>query len=357
MIPKIYKEEVTITRPRRLVTNVLITLPFEPLSMSKSAIDNRLKEIIYKLELQVYTLFSDKVAEDILERLLSLIGNLNYTSNKKSVTIYLSENIERVYYLNTILKEEIIVGKPFTIRDIFRNEEQNKKYLLMVLTSHSTRFFEGNDSHLSLRAVNLPDQVATYADCEADTDLNSENFLAKFIKHSDEVLSILLRSTTAPLIIMCTSEVKKLFLKVSGNKRTVIQFIDIPSNDITEEEISSLLKPLIDSWKTIRTKHIIQQIELAVVNNKLVGGIEEVWKSARHCRSKSLFIENNYVLPAYFGDNASLPYGKNIVAKRSAHLRDAADDAIENVLKDGGDIYIVDEGVLNDYLHIALIKH
>ena len=40
-----------------------------------------------------------------------------------------------------------------------------------------------------------------------------------------------------------------------------------------------------------------------------------------------------------------------------SYIQDAVDDVIERVLENGGDIEFVDEDVLQDYQHIALIKY
>jgi hypothetical protein len=40
-----------------------------------------------------------------------------------------------------------------------------------------------------------------------------------------------------------------------------------------------------------------------------------------------------------------------------SYIKDAVDDIIEKMLEYGGDVEFVDEGVLKDYDHIALIKY
>ncbi|MBK6634610.1 MAG: hypothetical protein IPG38_10090 [Chitinophagaceae bacterium] len=40
---------------------------------------------------------------------------------------------------------------------------------------------------------------------------------------------------------------------------------------------------------------------------------------------------------------------------RYSYIKDAVDDVIEKVLENGGDVEFVDEGVLKEYQHIALI--
>jgi hypothetical protein len=42
---------------------------------------------------------------------------------------------------------------------------------------------------------------------------------------------------------------------------------------------------------------------------------------------------------------------------RFSYIKDAVDDVIEKVLENGGDVEFVDEGILKDYNHIALIQY
>jgi hypothetical protein len=51
------------------------------------------------------------------------------------------------------------------------------------------------------------------------------------------------------------------------------------------------------------------------------------------------------------GHKAEKPYSK------FSYIKDAVDDVMEKVLETGGDVEFVDEGMLKDYDHIALVQY
>ena len=61
--------------------------------------------------------------------------------------------------------------------------------------------------------------------------------------------------------------------------------------------------------------------------------------------------------PAQRGERKENIYPKEDVTSNSLFIKDAVDDVIEKVLENGGDVEFVDEGLLKEYKHIALIKY
>lgn len=357
MIPNLYPAQLITSKPPKLFPNVFIKMPFEPLVTSKALVENKLKEFFYLVQSQVYKMFSENVAEDLLNKLVSVGQHLNYASDKKGIAIFLSTNVEIIYYLNTTVHDEVTVGQPLSVRDIFSREDVLRTYLLLALSSESARFFEGTSDKLTLQAVNLPQQVAASIGYHCTDCISDKRFLQKFVRHADQVLGILSNTYSHPVFMVASPAMKALFCRFSQHAHKIVQYIETPSEDLSEGEILNLLKPFFKNWNHVMGKHMIQQVELAAYNGKLVAGIEEVWKTARQSRCKRLIFEKNFFFPAYFDASGPLPYVQNIGVKESIHIKDAVDDVIENVLRDGGDIEIVEEGVLHDYLHIALIKH
>jgi hypothetical protein len=358
MIPKLlYTSESSIAKPLRMPPTVLIKMRFEPLAMSKTFIEAKIRDIFNKVGGRVYTLFPTATAEEILEKLFSVTASLNYTSQKKSVVIYLSGNTERVYYLNSIVKEDVSVGRPFTAKDIFRNEEFARKYLVLVLTKEFTKIFEGQSDNLSLHVLNLPEQVAAYSGYSSNEFKTQKDFLQQFLNHAIGILKILLSSNAIPYFVVATAEAKDVFLSLSECPKNAIAYINLESDLPSDAEISHAIKPFISDWTEVRNKDIMNQIRLAEQNGKLVAGIEEVWKTARHCRCKLLAVEKNYQAPAYFDNHSTIPFNRDMIVTNSLHMKDAVDDAIEQVLKDGGEVHLVEQGLLDHYLHITLIKY
>lgn len=66
-------------------------------------------------------------------------------------------------------------------------------------------------------------------------------------------------------------------------------------------------------------------------DGKLCCGLKAVWNTATHRKGRLLVVEENF-------------------------MEELVDDIIEKVLKDGGDVEFVEQGVLSGYQQIALIE-
>jgi len=58
---------------------------------------------------------------------------------------------------------------------------------------------------------------------------------------------------------------------------------------------------------------------------------------------------------AEHGSSDEIIYKATEPFNKFSYIKDAVDDVIEKVLENGGDVEFVDEGLLKDYHHIALI--
>src|SRR6476469_953475 len=97
---------------------ISIILPFQPVITAKNQLEYRLKMIMGKIELRLVTLYSAEKAMPMIIKLRNLIRNLNYYTNKKSIAIFVSPVIEKVYYLEAEVEEKIVIDESFEIRDL-----------------------------------------------------------------------------------------------------------------------------------------------------------------------------------------------------------------------------------------------
>ena len=68
-------------------------------------------------------------------------------------------------------------------------------------------------------------------------------------------------------------------------------------------------------------------------------------------------MEKGYVCACRLQKDGQDILPKEAIADSPFYIKDAVDDVIEKVLKNGGDVEFVDEGLLKDYQHIALIQY
>ena len=118
MLSVSYEEYYDVIDAVKYQPCVSIIMPFEPKMGQKSAIESRLKSAMNKVKIELQDNYPDEKAVPVFHKLFSLIKNLNYGTHKKSIAVFVSPVVEKVYYLDVHVKEKIIIDESFEIRDI-----------------------------------------------------------------------------------------------------------------------------------------------------------------------------------------------------------------------------------------------
>ncbi len=341
---------------------ISLFLPFEPKMSLQTELEYRLKLATRKIETELLARYTASVAVNLLQRLKTLIKKLSYNTHKKSIAIFISPIVEKVYYLDMPMEEKIIIDDSFEIRDIVYSKKELHKYLVLVLSSKQSRIYIGNNNQLIRIVSDVPEHVSAYINDIpsrvanfSDPSRRKEVMLDKFLYHIDEGLSLLLQAYPLPLFVLGTLRTTGHFKKTTRNGHRVVAYIKGNYGEANERQLYNVLAPLLSDWKKIKEKDILQQIESAMNARKLSIGIEDVWKEAMHKRGRLLVIEKNYTCSARRGDKKDSIYLKRNDDSGNADIKDVVDDVIEKVLANGGDVEFVDPGVLADYKQIVLI--
>ena len=340
---------------------VSIIMPFEPKMSLRSELEYKLKLVLSKLESELLASYTEERSLAVLRRLRLLIKDLDFSTYKKSIAIFVSPIMEKIFYLDIPVEEKIIVDDSFEIRDLVYSKKEIHKYLVLVLSSKRTRIFLGNTHTFARIVSNVPDHVAAYRNDVpervgnfSDPSERKEIMLEKFLRHTDDGLSILLRAYPLPLFVMGTDRVIGHFKKITHNATRILGYVHGNYEDASEEELKKVLEPQIADWKKIKERDLLHQLEAAAGSKKLVAGIENVWREAMHKRGRLLVVEKNYIFPAHHGSDEDVIYSEDHDTT-NFYIKDAVDDVIEKILENGGDVEFVDADVLKDYERIALI--
>jgi peptide subunit release factor 1 (eRF1) len=181
--------------------------------------------------------------------------------------------------------------------------------------------------------------------------------MEKFLLHIDSALDIILHAYHLPLFVTGPERILGHFKKMTKHAGAVIEYIHGNYEEMTLPELKKILEPHIADWKKVKQKDLLNQLEEAAGKKKLVIGMKEVWHEAMNHKGRLLVVQKNYMYPAEHGssedviDKATEPYSK------FSYIKDAVDDVMEKVLENGGDVEFVDEDLLKDYDHIALMMY
>ena len=344
--------------------SVSIVMPFEPKMSAKSVLTQKLKHAADQVEKEIKKNYTDELAVLVIQKLKTIIRNLNFSTFKKSIAIYVSPVFEKVLYLDIPLRQKIIVNGSFEIRDLLYAKKEVQQYLVLVITGKWSNVYLGDASKFTKVKSTVPDHIAAFRNDMPEKVANfsdpvhkKEVLLKKFLHHIDEGLKFLVHAYPVPVFIMATKKVAGYFKAMTKNEKSVAAYIPGNYKKATEEQLSHLLQPYLENWKKVKTADLFHQIERAADEKKLSSGIRNVWKQATQHKGKLLIVERNYLCPARQGTREAVIYMPAAPYNKFSYIKDAVDDIIEKVLENGGDVEFVEDGMLADHHHICLIQY
>lgn len=331
---------------------VSIIMPFEPVIQRKDDIMQRLQKAVKKVEWEMGTGYDEDLADLVMLKLRMIIKNLNFSTFKKSLAIYVSPVFEKVMYLNIPVKETIRVNESFFIRDIIHSKKDTPAFFVLVLGEKWSSLYEGNMTKLvkvkSNGAGNTPGVKHTPAAGKAKDD--DILFVKEFLQYTDEGLTIMLSAIPLPVLVVGNKKVLNYFKSLTHNGESIVEYIETSHGKAAEDTLSYIIQPFVADWDKIKVKHLYHQLEKATTEGMLVSGIEAVQQSISQGRGRLLVVGKSVIYHAEIPGPAS---GRRF--NKFSCVRHTIDDIIEKVLVSGGDIEMVEDDVLGGQ-QMVLVK-
>ncbi len=341
---------------------ITIVLPFEPKMTPKSQLQRRLKEIVGEVREALQREYTGEQTRTIVQKLNGVLDNLDFVTYKKSLAILLSPGFERIYYLDFPVSEKIIVGESFNFKEIIESKKDLHKYLVLVLSGEGSRIYLGS-SHQFMKIVsNLPLNIQS---CENDPPEKVGNFsdpshhkevlVNKFLKYTDDGLSILLEAYPLPIFVIGAKKMLGYFKKITRNEHSVVYYIQGSFSHCPESSIQNVIAPFVADWNNVRQKDLLNRLVVAAGAGKLATGIHEVRKETTNKNARLLVIEKSFCSP--IRDRVPGIFRKEKHDNIPPHIKDGVDQLIEEVIESGGEVEFVEDGALVSREHIALVKY
>jgi hypothetical protein len=304
-------------------------------------------------------------------KLDSMLAGLDYLRLQEGLAIFISPNISRIFLLPFLVKEKVMVGKTFEVRDLFYFSQILKPYYLLTISKKRVRLFKGCGRDLQEIANNdFPKQYVEeyeYAHAsvasssstglkafERDKSIMQETRMRGFFKQADHALDKYLKGDMLLFVAGVWEELTS-FEQISDHVKRFAG--KIPGNydiDAVHPLAESVWKQIKNDVKASHTKLLVR-LEEEIGKELATDGITNVWKAANEGKGLTLLLEKDYQVTAYQDAlNVSQIY-LTPPTKPYNIILDASDDVIEIVKEKGGDIVIVENGQLTKYNHIAML--
>ena len=341
---------------------ISILLPFEPKMSATTELDQKIRTVLYNVKETLKINYSHTQVNEMMLKLNNIVSHLDYRTYKVSLAIFVSPAIQKVYYLDIPVKEKIVVDEPFELRDLVYNKREFQKYLALVLSGEWTRIYKGNGDHFSRIVSNIPEKIDAFRNDIpervgnfSDPSHRREVMLKKFLRYTDNGLSLLLESYPLPVFVLGPEKLLGYYKHMTKNARSILGYVQGNFINVPEASIRAAMLPHIADWQLIKQQDLLNQIEVAASANKLAVGMRDVIKEARQKKGRLLIIEKNFYPPE--GSKPSHIFSNSQIDEEIFFINDAVDKVIEQVLESGGDVEFVEDGILKEFGRIAMIKY
>lgn len=339
--------------------SVSVLLPFEPRATPKKTILASTKRLLEETESRLLHQTSRQITRQVCGRLAQLFDQLDYGVAARSVAFHVSADQGQMVYWQVPVHEAVEVGSGFDVRQLLAHRREEKQFLLLVMGDHYAGIYLGNGRHLSRLVANAPVGAVTRSGevPAGNASALQQQAIEKAVKHFDDALSILSKAYKLPVFIFAPAAQLAAFRKRSANAASATALVEVPAS-ITELGLQQVMAPYLDKWQELKVQRLKMQLEQALHAGKLAVGISEVWTAAQQKRGKILVVEAAYTYPAYVDSQGAVLYADTIpMNQHSRHTRDAVADAIAAVLAAGGQVELVGNDSLHDFVHVALITY
>lgn len=342
---------------------VSVLLPFDIKMNLQTEMERSLKSAVDYAEKELLATYPEDICRVVIDKLRWLSGNILFDGRRKSIVLFVSPVFEKVFYLDTKVAPKVIIDESFEIRDLVYSNAQQNEFLMLVLSANSAALYKGDTDELSKIPDAVPVSAEAYANDIAERVTNfsdmadrKEILMEKFLYHIDHALEPILNKYHLPLVILGTDRIAGHFKRISRNTGYIFDYVHGNFEEATLAELKTRLRGPAEKWHRQRQQQLLSEIVEADGRKQLAAGIHDVWLAAANRKGRILVIEANYSYPMQTGESNKL-FGAASAEKNIAGMKDVVDDVIEKVLDSGGSIRFVDQGLLKEFRHIALIQY
>lgn len=344
--------------------SVSVILPFSTKIALRAEFDKDLKYAIDNVTRQLHNQYPEDLSAVVLEKIRSLTDDLKIPDRKSGIAIFASPVFSKVYFLDSTPESRIVIDESFEIRDLLFSENKIRPHLLLSLSGENCKLFLSDGRDLLPIKLNTPDSIEAYRSDPKERVANftdpvafKTNLVEKFLRAVDKELVHTAQAGKYPVFLMGSKTVLGLFQSLTNAESYIKGFVEGNFETESLRDILHAAQPEIEKWQRNEQLALLSQIEETENKHRLASGIESVWKAAYEKKGKLLIVEKNYMASGEHISGGQIVYKPTGLQNDFHTSTDIVDDVMELVLKNGGNVTFVEDGLLHMYGHIALIKY
>lgn len=302
----------------------------------------------------------------------NLLAQVDYVHQQAGIGFFVAPGYARLVHFFMPVKERIIFGDSFLIRELLQDQYFGDPYLVLQLSEHAIQVFDGqfdqltevHDEHFPMHYVeeyqySRPTRGSSYVGnafvkgFERDKSQLEEIRMEQFFHKGDLLLSKYLTDGKM-LIVAGTERDLGSFKQVTKHAAAIVGWLTGHYGH-TGDALPQLAWNRVQEYLTQRsTDFVTAQTEKD--GQSFVAGITDIWNAVNEGRGYQLLVEKDYSEPAFLSNDVN---GGRLYLHppKEAHtiLPDPVNELMIRMLKRGGTVIQVANDSLRSNGRIALV--
>ena len=272
----------------------------------------------------------------------------------EAVAVYASAATSAVVRLNLPVVDRVVVDPTFATRDLVRALHRTPLHVVLALSRHEARLFEGMGEDLHPAPGRSFPRLAVGAGApqRSESGMRVEE-RRSFYRDVDRALGAYLRVRPAPLVLVGAERELAEFRALSGNLGRLAGCVHGSLVTAPIADLVPRIRPVMEAYLRSRQQEALALLEERSSAQRLVSGIAPAWLAAQAERPEMLAVEEGYFYPARVDAGGELLSPADDVEHPDV-VDDVVDELIEVVLHRGGWVALVEDGALADHDRVAL---
>lgn len=303
------------------------------------------------------------VRRTVLSLLDDLVAEAGRGPTTAAVGLFASAATSAAVRLPVPVIDRVVIDPTFATRDLVRALHRTPRHVVLALSLHEARLFDGIGEDLRPAPVRtFPRTAPGTASAPGrgqvqQSDIRQRNIQPQqrrsFFQDVDRALGAYLRLHPAPLVLVGTGRVLAEFRQVSSHLSRLAGCVHGGLLTAPTSDLVTRIRPVLTDYLHSRQQEALDLLDRRTGAKRTVSGIESAWLAAQAERPEMLAVEEGYFFPARLDEGGDLLTAASDVDHPEV-IDDAVDELIEMVLRRGGWVAVVDDGALAGHDRVAL---
>jgi len=259
-----------------------------------------LKNLLNEAEERVINEFGKRPVADLLEKIESVIEEIDVNYNLDSLHLFLSNDTQEIIKSNWETSNRgVHISDTFAIRSLIKSYNRSESYLLMLLSQGGVQLFEAINEDVINEVKNddFPFSDNKHYNTHADRGSDSkhlDDLVREFLNKVDKALVKVHNETGLKCVVITTEDNFSRLQQVADNPGVYLGCALIDYNNVATHQIVKQSWEIVEKQQKQRRTEAITEMLEAVSQGKVFTDLQEIYQASIDGRADLLIVHQDF---------------------------------------------------------------